>query len=510
MKSPRMLATAAIAGLAMGQATTGQAATPVKPYARPVGSAYQVKPLLSAGDRVPETSRPARTYQMVGIPDGLGLHRDPDGSGTLFVNHELRSAVTSEPVVGGATNVGAFVSKFRLSPTGEVISGERAYDRVYVEDRLIGPAAQLNNFTPAFSRFCSATLAGAAEGFDRPIYLTNEENDATDTFDRKGGVTVAVYDNQAHVLPGLGHFSKENTIVKQGTGNRTVIMSMEDGPETPDSQLWMYVGTKVPRATSVLARNGLLNGKLYVFVSTTPGRTDEASFANGTISGRWAEVPNAGRLTSGELEDAADAAGAFGFVRIEDGDFAKRPQGGFYFATTGENPEAGNGLGRLYHLRLNGTDVTGPAALEVIVNADEVVAARGDTAISPDNVSADGRYLMVQEDGTDVSRPVMAAKGREGSIWRYDLDRRANRADFVASARRVVSLDPPGRDGVPVVDEENGFTKGIWETSGIISGSPMFGANSWLFDVQAHSPTTAPADGTVEDGQLLLMTPKPA
>jgi hypothetical protein len=31
--------------------------------------------------------------------------------------------------------------------------------------------------------------------------------------------------------------------------------------------------------------------------------------------------------------------------------------------------------------------------------------------------------------------------------------------------------------------------------------------NSWLFDVQAHPPTRAPAPGTVEDGQLLLMRP---
>ncbi len=35
----------------------------------------------------------------------------------------------------------------------------------------------------------------------------------------------------------------------------------------------------------------------------------------------------------------------------------------------------------------------------------------------------------------------------------------------------------------------------------------IFGPGSWLIDVQAHAPTTAPAEGTVEDGQLLLMIP---
>jgi hypothetical protein len=47
---------------------------------------------------------------------------------------------------------------------------------------------------------------------------------------------------------------------------------------------------------------------------------------------------------------------------------------------------------------------------------------------------------------------------------------------------------------------------GVWETSGIIDASSLFGGDTWLFDVQAHSPTAAPAPNTVEDGQLLLLT----
>jgi hypothetical protein len=45
----------------------------------------------------------------------------------------------------------------------------------------------------------------------------------------------------------------------------------------------------------------------------------------------------------------------------------------------------------------------------------------------------------------------------------------------------------------------------VWETSGIIDTAGLFGAGSWLFDVQAHGPTTAPAPNTVEDGQLVLL-----
>ena len=56
---------------------------------------------------------------------------------------------------------------------------------------------------------------------------------------------------------------------------------------------------------------------------------------------------------------------------------------------------------------------------------------------------------------------VLAAKHRDGSIWRFDLERSG--VD-VASRVRIAELDPPGRDGVAVGPE-------IWETSGIIDAS---------------------------------------
>jgi hypothetical protein len=38
-----------------------------------------------------------------------------------------------------------------------------------------GPAPAADNDTRPFSRFCSGDLAGPEHGFDRYIYLTNEE-----------------------------------------------------------------------------------------------------------------------------------------------------------------------------------------------------------------------------------------------------------------------------------------------------------------------------------------------
>jgi hypothetical protein len=490
--------TVVVAVLAVGIAASAWAATSVKPYVVPIGSAYQVVPLWSVGDTVPETTHPSKTFQMIGIPDGLGAHPNANGTTTLYMNHELTQTTLSTPVLGDPANRGTFVSKLILDAHGNPISGERAYDTVFAENTLVGPAAQADNTTPAFARFCSGFLAGPANGFDRFIYLTNEETTSPESFDGKGGLSVAVFDNEIHTLPKLGRFSKENTVVQPGQSARTVIFSMEDGPSTLDSQLYMYVGKKDHSAhATVLGRNGLDNGKLYVFRSFDPTKNSEQTFTSGSIHGEWVEVPNAESLTDVQLEAAVDALGAMTFIRPEDGAFSKVNRDVFFFDTTGGNKAQGNELGRVYSLQLNPTNVLAPAELTVVVNADTVVAAGGDTVLSPDNMDTSDHYLIVLEDGITQTRAVMAAKGRDGSIWRFDLT--ATGADG-SSATRVAELDPPGRDGVPV-------GPGVWETSGIIDTSALFGAGSFVADVQAHPPTAAPAPGTVEDGQLFMLRP---
>jgi hypothetical protein len=489
-----VLAGALGSALAVGPASADIA--PVKPYTVPITPEYEISRLLSVGDTVPETGAPGQQYRMVGIPDGLGAGIQ-DRAATLHMNHELTQPTTSEPEVGRPANRGAFVSKYALDRRG-MVSGARAYDNVFQENTPVGPAPTVDNTTPAFSRFCSGNFAGREYGFDRGIYFTGEEEEVLEqTFDGKGGQAVAIFDNEVHALPKFGHFKKENSLPQPRRDQTTVIMTLEDGPSSPDSQLYMYVGTKQPSG-SALARNGLDNGKLYTFVSDDPSKTSEATFTSGSVTGHWVELPGADALTEPQLETASDAVGAMGFVRIEDGAFSKRNRNDFFFVTTGGNQPAGNELGRLYHLRL-GADPTGPATLDVVYNADTVIANGGDTAISPDNIDTSRDQLMINEDGTTQSRAVMAQKGRDGSIWRFTLvGSGGGQTADAASATRVAELDPPGRDGVAV-------GPGVWETSGIISLGEVFGSGFWLFDVQAHPPTTAPAPGTVEDGQLLLM-----
>jgi Bacterial protein of unknown function (DUF839) len=473
--------------------------TDVKPYAVAVSPDYTVQPLISVGERVPNTSNPSKEFQMIGIPDGLGATKGKGNTTLLYMNHELSSTVLSEPNVGGPLNRGAFISEWTLDPNGCVISGQRAYNTVVDEEFGVTlPAAEVGNSGRPFGRFCSGSLSFREAGFDRPIYLTGEESGGSGTFDGRGGLGVAVFDGKLHTLVKMGRFSWENTLARPDAGEYTVVMGMEDGPATLDNQLYMYVGKKSrDRGASVLSRNGLDTGKLYTFVCDTPGQTGENTFTSGSITGHWVELPDQTNVSETNLEAQSDAAGAFTFVRIEDGAWSKTDKNTFYFVTTGSG--AANVLGRSYQVKFDRTNILGMTTIEMLYNADTVSAAGGDIGFAPDNMEASRNFLMIQEDGTSQSRPQYASRAREGSIWRHSI------ADGFA-AKRVVELNPPGTVAVagslpPAV------LPGVWETSGIIDASPFFGQDSWLFVVQAHSPSIAPVPNSIEDGQLLIMRP---
>jgi hypothetical protein len=468
----------------------GPFVTASKPYVVSISPEYTIQPLLSSGDRVTNLGDASKTYQMVGIPDGIGAYKEGDITYALF-NHELGAGVLSEPVVGEPLNRGAFVSVLQLSKEGRVIAGDRAYDTVWNENTLVGPAADTSNTTPGFVRFCSASLSYKEAGFDRPIYFAGEESSGAATFDGLGGLGIAIFDNELHTMPKFGRFSWENTVAQPKKGNKTVLIGMEDGPAGPQSQLYMYIGIKEKgRNATAMRKNGLDNGLMYVFVSDTPNMTNEVVFQNGFIEGHWEKIVHPENLTDVQLDAAAVALGAFGFIRTEDGSFDPNNPDDYYFVTTGGSP--GNMLGRVYHMQLDPTDPSGYTKITVLVNADQVVAAGGDTAVSPDNVDMDGDYIIVNEDGTAQSRVVMTQKGREASVWRFDINQ-----DYRAT--RIAELNPPGRDANFAV------TSGVWETTGIVSVKGFGPKASYLMNIQAHAPTVGPVANTVEDGQLVLV-----
>jgi len=496
---------AAGAAVATAKKPSGGFKTTTKAYLVGVaGTGFSTEPLLTAGDLVPVTDSPNEHYQMVGIPDGLGAVRGRPGVTRVFMNHELNSNVESHPYADRPEHQrGAFVSEYRLARDGSVLSGRRAFDTVYQDDNLVGPAADTTNTTRAFSRFCSGFMAGRKTGFDRPIYLTGEETSDGTSFDPNGGQSVAVFDRQIHALKDFGYFPRENTVVAQGTGKRTVAFALEDGPQTPDSQLYMYVGKKRKHGT-VLERNGLVGGDLWVFASDDPANNSEATFNNGTLDGHWVKLPDA--TNQADQEAKADAAGAFGFVRIEDGMFAQSKKR-FDFVTTGESTDQTiNRLGANYRLRFNPNrdpEDQNPK-LSVIFNSDQIDAANQDGPFSPDNITTLHSLEAIQEDGTSASRPEMTSRGRDGSVWLVDGSGTSDTPTDFPSRLRIAELT--GSTGGKV--DPTPQSAGIWESSGIIDVKPRFRGRRLVFllDVQAHS--SAPPNGateTVEDGQLLLL-----
>jgi len=128
-------------------------------YLVPVAAGVTTTPLLTTGDVINRTGVPAQQYRMVGIPDGLGAFKDAAGNVQLFMNHELRKPVTSQPVVNAAVETGAFVSQFTLSGgDAEPLSGDLAFPKIV---RGTDPTP----LSGAFARFCSGFLGGPESSF---------------------------------------------------------------------------------------------------------------------------------------------------------------------------------------------------------------------------------------------------------------------------------------------------------------------------------------------------------
>src|SRR5688572_9393279 len=221
----RMSAIGALAVLATLPTAAAPAGflTSIPAYAVPLVPDYSIVPLISSGDRVPRTGLPGLEYQFVGIPDGLGAHQNADGTVALFMNHEFGNNSQHEPCFLQPLNRGAIVSKFTLAADGSVLDGDRAYDFVYTENIPFGPPAEVGNTTPGYTRFCSGSLSWQEAGFDRPIYFCGEESGSPGTFDRRGGLLVAIFDNALWTVPKAGRIAWENALVQPKAGQQTVI-----------------------------------------------------------------------------------------------------------------------------------------------------------------------------------------------------------------------------------------------------------------------------------------------
>ena len=506
----------------------------------PVALGVTVEPLITVGETLPGT-----TYKFESIPDGIALdrrhrgwHHSGGGTVDVYVNHET-STVPFPAGFNDFTN--ALLSKLTLNrKTGGVLAGSYAITN-----------------EQNYQRFCSNTIVGAREGFQRPLLLTNEE--ATDIVNRTGATlpagpnaeqagVVAAYDirsGQTRSIYGMGRHNHENSVGLRGYGH-PVVLSGDDTFTAPASQLYMYT-----------ARNGRAvwndQGQLWAFVSDDAATNDYGDLTVGeSVSGHFIQVPR--MIATGKRADGSDAKSAdvgfptppasaglpdgpqwllehwsntnnvFQFIRVEDIQFDRNHRNVVYFADTGEpraKPSATTGRlfrdttgggpypnGRIFKMVFDRRDPTEVDSLSILIDGDRDGAASAgklDLIHQPDNVETTKNLLLFQEDpGSQNQYPVTSTTGTTARLWGYNL--KTGGAPFV-----IAKVDQSADEGP--TDKDAVTTKanlGAWESSGVVDASKAFGKGAFLVDVQAGSLVVEEEQrgGLTyqrEGGQLLLV-----
>lgn len=460
-----------------------------------VPAGASVTPIISSGESLGD-------FRFQGIPDGIGVRPGADRHTVdVYVAHEE----TTVPFFGTADFQNASVSKLTL----DTKAGAGRQASILEASVAVDPA-------DGFLRFCSASMAGPAEGFDSYVFLTGEEtNDAElpgdvsdlygpDVFPgngtRQGGFAVALdTDTGDYVaVAGMGRLNHENTIAVPGY-DELALLTTDDTFNRPSAQVYMY---RAADQDALFADEG----GLWAFRATSKNGTpvDPANPFNGAndygdvdpgdeLTGEFIPVPDdiaAGttqELPQDALENWSNDNNVFQFVRAEDIASDVNDPHVIYMAdtggsgvvpdpTTGRLTRGSGGIsdgGAIFRFELDDTDPTVVTSFAKMAQGDDAEAGAFVPFVSPDNIDTSKKSLMVQED-TDNAK-----------IWQYRL--RQGTWQVVATVN-----DPDG------------------ESSGIVDVSEWFGGGRWLLDVQAHgtfieSEQIGEVLYKLEDGQLMLL-----
>jgi hypothetical protein len=444
-------------------------------------------------------------FDFQGLPDGIGVRPgETKHTVDVYVVHEE----TTVPFFGTADFQDASASKLTLSTKGGHGQGG-----ILDASRAIDPK-------DGFLRFCSASMAGPAEGFADHVFFTGEEtNDAglvpptvdplygADVFPgdgtRQGGFAVALNTRTGDyvAVPGMGRLNHENTIALPGYEELTMLTT-DDTFNRPSAQVYMYLAEDQDAvfadegalwAFRVTAKNGVPVNPANPF----NGANDYNDVQPGDdFAGEFIPVPEdiakgtTGELPQDALENWSNANNVFQFVRAEDIAYDKNDPSVVYMADTGGSGiQPNSATGRLH--RASGPSVSPNGAIfrfdfndddpKVVDSFSKFAQGDDDTMgayvafKSPDNLDTSKKSIMVQEDTDDAK------------VWQHRL--RQNTWRTVATVN-----DPDG------------------ESSGIVDVSEWFGGGTWLLDVQGHGvnveesfdPDTG-VTSKLESGQLMLM-----
>lgn len=432
---------------AFANAITGPSSSQ-SPYVLRSQPGVVTRSILTAGDSV-------GGYRMVGIPDGLGAFDNGNGTFTVLVNHELPAAAGVTRAHG---STGAFVSRWTI----------RKDDLSVVEGRDLVTNLNLVTGTKALARLCSADLpaqsafydAATGKGYQGRLFMNGEENGL------EGRAFAHALDGTSWELPRLGKLSWENSVASPSTGDRTVVVGLDDS--TP-GQVYVYVGDKTASGSPV-DRAGLTNGTLYGIKVAGFATEPTAGIPAGTPF-TLASLGNRAGSTGTALQADSVAAGVTEFNRPEDGAWDTQDPTVFYFVTTASFA----GSSRLWKLDfVDPADPSKGGTITALLDGDE-----GQKMM--DNLTVNDRgQLLVQED--------VGNNPRLGKLWLYDPE-----SDSLTEIAH--------HDEARFLAGASGFLTEDEESSGVIP-APFLGEGWYLLDVQAHY---ALGGELVEGGQLLAL-----
>lgn len=451
-------------------------------------------------------------YTPPGIPDGMGAMKWRRNTVRVLVNHELTAPVGYPySLASGATLTGARVSYFDIDRDSFGVCGSGlAYDTIYnrAGDVVTSPA---DLDFGGLNRLCSSVLFTKGEfGLRDDCYFTGEETGGGSEFilDIKRG--------ELWAAPALGRAAWENvTLLDTGDRNTVAVLVGDDRGGAP---LILYVGNKSTkkRRSNFLERNGLADGKLYIWVADNGDLSPEDWNGTGTSrTGQFVEIDyyrpdlagngdydELGYATQSHQDALAAAAGAFQFSRPED--VATAPFDGklAVMASTGRSSLfPSDSWGTTYLIDVDFSDLS--ATLSIVYDGDE--ADKQDFGIrSPDNLDwADDGYLYINEDRSVGG--FGQTSGIEASIWKLDpLFPVTGDVERIAIMNRDAVLPGGQTDGDP--DDI-----GDWESSGVLDVSDLFDiddATLLIANVQAHSVRDGSIGGDanlVQGGQLFFL-----
>ena len=409
--------------------------TPALLNAKTEFSSIQLFSLFSSEDTFSETPG----YVFAGSADGSGLFKNSDGTYSFLVNNEDNFAV----------------SKIKFDASFKPVGGE-----------------YILNSSGAGTRLCSATLATPETHGFGPLFLTAGESDSES---QVHGLTP--YDTKANnstprPILGFGRWCAENAVPlsKNAFTGQTIVLLGDDDSGTYGGQLVMYKSTT----------GDLNNGKVYVIKRTDNVTNERTMTENNTYPVQFVEITNAKTNTGLQNNQAAQAANAIVFGRVEDIDYNKTSgkEREVYFNVTGQNNTGVNAdnsrskYGRVYKLELDANNPLN-GQLTLVLDGDDR-AGKAKQFQNVDNICVTKNYVYLQEDSNGYGDET-----HDAYIYQYNIATKELKVVFELDHKRT----EPGDKYLSASS-----SKGSWEYGALIDVSETIGVpDTFMLSIQPHS-----------------------